>query len=66
MLSQPIWMVTQAVWPGPVRARRAEGNMVASSATAASRISVIGPPARAWATSSAARCTLWVPSTTST
>ena len=42
------------------------GTCTWSSSTAASRISVIGPPARAVRSRSAARCTLCVPITTST
>jgi hypothetical protein len=66
LLSQPIWMVTQALYEVWRLAGSADGNIAWSSMTASSRISVTGPPTRAWATSSAARCTLWVPSTTST
>ena len=65
-LSQPIWIVTQALYDVSRRAGKALGNIASSSSTASSRISVIGPAARASSSSAAARCTLCVPSTTST
>jgi len=66
LLSQPIWMVIQALWPVVRRAGSAEGNSSWSSATVASRISVIGPVSAAWCNRSTERCTLCVPITTST
>jgi len=41
VLSQPIWMVTQAAWSTSRRAGRAEGN-----ASLSSRISMTGPSSR--------------------
>ena len=46
VLSQPIWIVTQALYDVVRRAGSADGNMAWSSTTAASRISVTGPPRR--------------------
>ncbi len=70
LLSQPIWMVTQALYDDVRLAGSADGNIApetnSSSMTAASRISVIGPCSWDSRTSSAARWTLCVPSTTST
>ena len=66
VLSQPIWIVTQALYDVVRRAGSADGNIAWSSTTAASRISVIGPLRRASSSSSAARWTLCVPITTST
>ena len=65
-LSQPIWMVTQALYEVSRRAGSADGNSAWSSRTASSRISVTGAVRGACCSSSAARCTLCVPSTTST
>ena len=47
LLSQPIWIVTQALYDVVRRAGSADGNIAWSSTTAASRISVIGPVRRA-------------------
>ena len=66
LLSQPIWMVTQALWPVARRAGNADGKSSWSSATVASRISVSGPDPADSCSSSTARWTLWVPKTTST
>ena len=66
LLSQPIWIVTQALNDVSRIAGRADGNLAWSSSTASSKISVTGPRRRAASSSSAARWTLWVPMTTST
>ena len=42
-LSQPIWIVTHALWPCSRFAGSAEGNAAASSAAVASSTSTIGP-----------------------
>jgi hypothetical protein len=42
-LSQPIWIVTHALYDVSRRAGSADGNSAWSSMTASSRISVIGP-----------------------
>ena len=65
-LSHPIWIVTHALYDVSRTAGRADGNRAWSSMTAASKISVTGPAVPATDSSSAARCTLWVPITTST
>ncbi len=64
-LSQPIWMVTHAEWSTSRRTGRAEGQASASS-SASSQISTTGPETRASWSSSTVRCTLCVPTTTST
>ena len=67
LLSQPIWIVTHPAQGTSRRTGRAEGKASWSSATVSSRISTIEWPAsRASWSRSAARCTLWVPTTTST
>ncbi len=66
LLSQPIWIVTHALYDVSRTAGSADGNRAWSSSTAASRISMTGPSRSASCNSSAARCTLWVPITTST
>ena len=65
-LSQPIWIVTQALKLLSRRTGKALGNSAWSSMTASSKISVTGPLVRAPSINAPARCTLWVPSTTST
>ena len=45
LLSQPIWIVTHALYEASRTAGSADGNMAWSSMTAASRISVSGPVA---------------------
>ena len=65
-LSQPIWIVTQASYEVTRLAGNADGNIAWSSSTASSKISVSGPSTREVSRSSAARCTLCVPITTST
>ena len=67
LLSQPIWIVTHPAHGTSRRTGSADGNVSRSSATVSSRISTIErPAASASCRSAAARCTLWVPSTTST
>ena len=65
LLSQPIWIVTHALYDVSRTAGSADGNSAWSSMTAASKISVIAPCLDP-RSSSAARWTLCVPITTST
>ena len=65
-LSQPTWIVTQAECGRSRRTASAEGKASASARTVSVRISTIGPSCAARVSNSAARCTLWVPNTTST
>jgi hypothetical protein len=66
LLSQPTWMVTHPDQSTSRRAGSADGKLSSSVSTMASQISTTGPVASASWSSSTARCTLWVPNTTST
>ena len=66
LLSQPIWMVTHEAWATSRWVGSAEGKASDSASTVSSQISVTGPCSRDWCSRSTARCTLWVPKTTST